>query len=435
MIWGRFVEDPTFTVVESLHYATENIPFSAVALCDPEVYGPSTVNITNILSLRGFKAKEIADFYRSFTDVVDKNYTPELHVIKMHNVLEDLGLAYDDLSYQLKKPCDVMLRECLWRSKPVNCSMMFREVFTINGHCCQFDINYFKQFAENGTNFNAGVEITEAIDISVDTRKVHPNGTFGDGFVMLYIFDEMNTLSLLDSSIILTPSTYFDVTVDVWIIDSSSDVKALTLNSRKCFLEADGMHSSSYQHCVTSFILKKVVDYCRCLPFDLSRKLFEEDFPRCTWEKLLCVYQILAKVQGDIRTIVSANDCYQKCDYVQYETKAEYIREQRALGGYGGLSRVTVHYANNICIKYRREVLYTWDQMLANLGGIFGLCLGGSIISLMELVWFLLDLITAVYHNITKNKTGTKQVCRVKEKSGLQDVKKSNDNIKYPFIH
>ncbi|XP_038210581.1 uncharacterized protein LOC119831349 [Zerene cesonia] len=294
---------------------------------------------------------------------------------------------------------------------------MFREVFTINGYCCQFDITHFTEFAENDTNFNAGVEITEAIDVLVDTRKVYPNRTFGDGFMMLYIFDEMNKLSLLDSSIILTPSTYFDVTVDVWIIDSSSDVKALTLNGRKCFLETDGiigMHSSSYQHCVTSFILKKVVEYCHCLPFDLTRHVFEEEYPRCTWEKLLCVHQILAKVQGNIRSIISENACYQKCDYVQYETKAEYIKEQRAVSGYGGLSRVTVHYANNICIKYRREVLYTWDQMLANLGGIFGLCLGGSIISIMEVIWFLLDLMIAAWKNMTKHRIGSKNVRKVK---------------------
>lgn len=40
----------------------------------------------------------------------------------------------------------------------------------------------------------------------------------------------------------------------------------------------------------------------------------------------------------------------------------------------------------------------------ANLGGIFGLCLGGSIISIFEVVWFVLDLLFALILNVSKTK-------------------------------
>ncbi|XP_052738590.1 sodium channel protein Nach [Bicyclus anynana] len=50
MIWGKFVDNPTFTVVESTHYPIDRISFPAVTVCDTEIiYGPNTSNITRIL--------------------------------------------------------------------------------------------------------------------------------------------------------------------------------------------------------------------------------------------------------------------------------------------------------------------------------------------------------------------------------------------------
>lgn len=87
------------------------------------------------------------------------------------------------------------------------------------------------------------------------------------------------------------------------------------------------------------------------------------------------------------------------------------------------LTSVKVTYEDINCIKYRRIIYMSWDNMLgmygsalsfylheeqfdsnsfddnivqetklilAHLGGIFGLCLGGSFISLFEIVYFLL---------------------------------------------
>lgn len=72
-----------------------------------------------------------------------------------------------------------------------------------------------------------------------------------------------------------------------------------------------------------------------------------------------------------------------------------------------------VHFKDLTCIKYRRDMYMTWDGLfgkfeppmfmefffifeffsvpfyyLASFGGIFGLCLGGSVISLVELLYF-----------------------------------------------
>lgn len=49
---------------------------------------------------------------------------------------------------------------------------------------------------------------------------------------------------------------------------------------------------------------------------------------------------------------------------------------------------IRTHYKNLECRKYRRHVNLTWDALFAQFGGIFNLCLGGSIISLVEILFY-----------------------------------------------
>ncbi|XP_061377914.1 uncharacterized protein LOC133319038 [Danaus plexippus] len=276
--------------------------------------------------------------------------------------------------------------------------------------------------ANDNVKLEAGKEISEALELTVNTETISTKGISSDSVPNLYVFDSQNKLTLLDSSIILTARAYFDINVAVWIIESSEDVRSLSLPNRKCFLiENTENEADSYQSCITLYLLQKVVTHCRCLPFKYSaQELKLEEFPLCSWERLKCIYNMLDKIQSHIRNIMSEKECYQKCDLVQYETKTSYYNmdknDKLHFSQTQHSCRVAVHFADNTCIKYRREVLYTWDQMLANLGAIFGLCLGGSIVSLIELLLFLLELLfmtlywqrkKVVPHNSRTNKIFT----------------------------
>lgn len=54
------------------------------------------------------------------------------------------------------------------------------------------------------------------------------------------------------------------------------------------------------------------------------------------------------------------------------------------------LMSLKITYEDINCIKYRRIVYMTWDNILSSIGGIFGLCLGGSFISILEIVYYLI---------------------------------------------
>ena len=59
-----------------------------------------------------------------------------------------------------------------------------------------------------------------------------------------------------------------------------------------------------------------------------------------------------------------------------------YMRENTAL--------VNIYLAQPYCEKISQNVHSTLSTLVANIGGILGLCLGASIITIVEIVWYCL---------------------------------------------
>ncbi|KAK9719815.1 Amiloride-sensitive sodium channel [Popillia japonica] len=81
--------------------------------------------------------------------------------------------------------------------------------------------------------------------------------------------------------------------------------------------------------------------------------------------------------------------CLANCDAIgytlhkdqRYDTK---FRNTTTCGLY-------VFFTNVAGILRLRTVHVTWDTLLAIIGGLFGLCLGGSVITIFEMLFFLLQ--------------------------------------------
>lgn len=65
-----------------------------------------------------------------------------------------------------------------------------------------------------------------------------------------------------------------------------------------------------------------------------------------------------------------------------------------------------VHFKELTCIKYRRDMYMTWDGLLAAFGGIFGLCLGGSVLSLVEMAYYFTLRLYNRMHSLWRQNDG-----------------------------
>lgn len=80
-----------------------------------------------------------------------------------------------------------------------------------------------------------------------------------------------------------------------------------------------------------------------------------------------------------------------------------------------------VYYKDKTCVQYKRTVVFTWDASLAAFGGIFGLCTGGSIISIIEVAYYF------VFHyfviGFAQKSTTTTAVRKMKRRSKVAEQK------------
>lgn len=59
-----------------------------------------------------------------------------------------------------------------------------------------------------------------------------------------------------------------------------------------------------------------------------------------------------------------------------------------------------VHYKDVSCIKYRQDIFMSWDTLFSSFGGIFGLCLGGSVISIIEFIYYYTYKLFYYYYSV-----------------------------------
>lgn len=73
----------------------------------------------------------------------------------------------------------------------------------------------------------------------------------------------------------------------------------------------------------------------------------------------------------------------------------------------------------------------------ANLGGIFGLCLGGSIISIIELIWFFIELLRSLIKQWVMKAKINESNNKVFVVNNKHDCSLNNEKIKpaFPFVN
>ena len=57
------------------------------------------------------------------------------------------------------------------------------------------------------------------------------------------------------------------------------------------------------------------------------------------------------------------------------------------------ISAVTFFFESNTAFEFERNLRMTWIDLVSQIGGLLGLCLGFSLVSLVELVyWFTIRM-------------------------------------------
>ncbi|XP_033210034.1 pickpocket protein 28-like [Belonocnema kinseyi] len=433
LVWYRFSKTPTTTTIDTTTYPIWDLPFPAITICNHnKVYLPKARTFTKDMLKFGFKQQEIDRLFDLLPQLIRPAFANE-NFTHVPAILESLGLSTEELMKYLMQPCEKMLLHCGWLDKIYDCNKIFKVSKTSEGFCCSFNYHFLGEKPLNKTdkdddNSKSPYETTDNLP-GVNKIQMVPGA--GRGFGLAVTFDvesqyyrgsirpyigasilvhhpvEFPEVDL--RSAIIQPSQEVSILLSGTMIESEPGVRNLPVDLRNCWFEDEKKlkisSSYGYHSCVSQCRIRFIVENCKCVPF-----YYPQIYKRiCGLEDINCLQSIRKNIL-ELQTLNDVNayfdnsneeaacQCFPLCSDKWYTLNTESAYMEHFDHNYlllneldlRNISTAVVFFRDITCVKYRRDKWKSWNDVIASLGGILGLCVGGSFVSVAEIIYFFI---------------------------------------------
>ncbi|KAI4462562.1 amiloride-sensitive sodium channel-related [Holotrichia oblita] len=201
------------------------------------------------------------------------------------------------------------------------------------------------------------------------------------------------------------------------VFQSDTDIVRLTPESRGCLFEHEGRSNwtgiYNSQTCFNECKANYITRVCDCIPFYYPTI---NNTRVCTFSDLPCLHSnrknfVNLMLSDDIKAdteymhqhgVLFPEFCYclPNCNEVTYLLHDEKKKiSEKPENNFRLSSRpptnetcvVNVYYNSVAGILRIRTAILTWDTLLGTIGGTFGLCMGGSVISMLEFLFYFIQ--------------------------------------------
>ncbi|XP_069964204.1 sodium channel protein Nach [Bactrocera oleae] len=292
---------------------------------------------------------------------------------------------YRELTEKLHQNCSNVLVECSLGQKAFNCCHYFVPLLTPYGYC----------FLLNSRQNN-----------HPDSKYWFPNEVEDNHATMRLVTDvavEVFVLNKEDipyanlagiTTKVATPGKHTDLQISVQEMVNDMDVREVSPEHRGCRFPEEIMPRSSFRvysfsACIVDCIGALQMRYCNCTIFNLMPTA-RADVPDCDYKGILCLEKE-TKVAPDIKLLLPWPENNETCDCLPSCTEHDLraVSEYSPSNHKGNDKRsVAISLVDRPTERYRRQALRTRLDVVVSIGGILGLFLGASILSLIELVYY-----------------------------------------------
>ncbi|KAK5644500.1 hypothetical protein RI129_005800 [Pyrocoelia pectoralis] len=355
-LWEKFQTNPTITGLDT-DFHNFDLSFPAVTVCQS---GPTNERI---------------DAYIKSTMIYSKDLVNQTYISNNRSIRQ--------LIVELMSPCEKLFTQCQWKSIDYDCCTSFLPIFTENGFCYSFNSRHYER-KDPWSNKELPAFVLKKI---VETDK-----KFSLQFKVVEFEEDVNfNVYIHDSDEIpgfdAKPQIVWNFKVEKLAFSmkqtyTTDDTRQLSIKQRHCIfsdeikLKIDHMYT--YTACTRQCRMENAKKFCGCVPHFYTEI---GPFRHCKINELIC----LAKHSKDIESVERCT-CELGCYNTVYDVE-KFIMHNTEEGDNSNRA-LEVEFVSWPMVRYKREVLFGWVDLLVSFGGIAGLFLGFSLLSGVELIYY-----------------------------------------------
>ncbi|KAF9805785.1 hypothetical protein SFRURICE_009417 [Spodoptera frugiperda] len=400
-IYAKWRSSPMIVSINPENMPLSNLPFPALTVCN--------VNQAK---------KTVAERYWTYGNPVDKKLLQSLCTTKDDSEIFEDGIAgradWDhtrSFLINVTQPCSEMLAQCIWDSSVMNCEDLFNAQLTDEGLCCTFNVVHRNKMFRNPRSLN-DLNITfpsPAVDWTPEDG--YPADAPPDGFpwrpkgknnTLILLHNPTETPKIRNLGGIYGPGREARIAIWPRISDAQPSLRSIDIKKRLCLFSNEKelvfFRTYTLKNCEMECEAQAMLDVCKCvyyyMPKNKSTRICGKADAKC--------YTNMSLIMPEGRDI-TCMECLPACTEIAYMEKLsdaplkEMLVAQLAktLGNrtpeYFTENMLVVHFyfEENTFMRFTKGEIFGLTEFLSNTGGLLGLCMGFSMMSAVELLYYL----------------------------------------------
>ncbi|XP_005175804.1 sodium channel protein Nach [Musca domestica] len=393
-LWLKFYSYPILNTIAN-DVAITDVPFPGVTVCSPKVINVDRVKrFMNKLNIPpGYDLQKIAegfDYLNAFTDQTwlptnTSSFNQTYQILLLNNIT-----TYE-AAVAVSAGCDDFVRRCFWGNEEFNCRqkneyLSFVPTTSYLGPCCSFNFHpqneSYVPFSSNTFGIDGGLSF-----IGVEGSE-HDTST---GLIVL-VHHPMDFATEAASSVTITSNSESFIEISPTVQAASTEVIELPAKKRDC-LTSDEVSGNIYRQaaCVLQCESETILEKCHCNPYHLPK--FSPDVRMCLLNDSECYSRNFDNFKS-----VRCENCLPNCHDVTYNTlayKTDILLHNYSVNHFHkrlnyskDMFIVHLFLSRQVVPSIHKVTVMSWIGLLSDLGGVFNLCLGLSMISVVEFVYY-----------------------------------------------
>ncbi|EDW10780.1 sodium channel protein Nach [Drosophila mojavensis] len=394
LLWLKFYSYPILNTI-SKEVSITDVAFPGVTICSPKTVNTERVQryVRTLQIPAEYDVAEVAAGFEFLNAFTDQSFVPPTHdsykatdaVLRLNNV------SIWEAAMAVSPGCADFVKRCFWGVGEFPCNqsheyLSFIPTTAFLGPCCSFNYNprnsSFLPFSANIFGMDGGLTFIGA------EGSEHNLNT---GLIVL-VHHPMDYVTEKAASVTITARSESFVEVSPTVQTSSTEVLELSERKRDC-LTSDDVQLRNYRQaaCLLACQTEAIGKRCGCHPYLLPT--VSKKFKECSLNDTFCY-----AYNYDNFKSVRCDQCLPNCYDVTYSTlsyKTDLNLHSFSVSGFykqetlnNDSFMLRVYLAKQVVPVIRKVTVMSWVGLLSDLGGIFNLCLGLSMISIVEFFYY-----------------------------------------------